>query len=251
LRRALGPVRRSDVSLDKLAMIRGWAEHPASAPAVLPKEHSGFIEKIERTIRQRRKAAAKKLVAEIERRCKRLNRLSRKLETIADGFASTMKDGVAGRIQSQIAEAAAIFPVLDAKNLHEFRKRIKKIRYLAEVFASVDPYAARQASMLKHMTSAIGEWHDWQALSEEAARANRREAATTATTELLRAQARRMFERARTLCTDTMASLLEGAAPRRSPAAAQTPPRKPVASVSPVPDGMDAKRSVHTSKLAS
>lgn len=104
--------------------------------------------------------------------------------------------------------------------------------------------------MLKHMTSAIGEWHDWQALAEEAARAGRREAATTATAEFLKAQAWRMFEHARTLCTDTMARLLEDAAdPRRSPTSAQTPPRKPVASVSPVPDGMDAERSVHTSKL--
>ena len=251
LRRALGPVRRSDVSLDQLATIRDWAEHPDSAPAVFPKEYLGVIEKIERTVAHRRKATAKKLTSEIEGRRKRLNRLSRKLETTASGFASTKEIGVAGKIQSQVAAVAAEFAALDAENLHQFRKRIKKIRYLAEVFASVDPYAARQASMLKHMTSAIGEWHDWQALSEEAARANRREAATTATTELLRAQARRMFERARTLCTDTMASLLEGAAPRRSPAAAQTPPRKPVASVSPVPDGMDAERSVRSSKLAS
>src|SRR6185437_8352021 len=101
LRRALGPVRRSDVSLDQLAKIRGWAEHPYSAPAVFPKEYLSVIEKIEGTVTHRRKAAAKKLTAEIERRCKRMNHLSRKLETTASGFASTMESGVAPSIQSQ------------------------------------------------------------------------------------------------------------------------------------------------------
>ena len=251
LRRVLGPVRRSDVSLTQLARIRGWAEPPDSAPAVFPKEYLSVIEKMERTVTRRRKSAAKKLADEIERRCKRLNRLSRKLETTASGFSSTKEIGVAGKIQSQLAAIGAEFAVLDTENLHEFRKRIKKTRYLAEMFASTDSSAAGWASMLKRMTSAIGEWHDWHVLAEEATRAGRSEAATTATAEFLRTQAWRRFEDARTLCTDTMARLLESAAdPRRNPASAQMPPRKPVASVSPVPDGMDAERSVRSSKLA-
>lgn len=251
LRRALGPVRRSDVSLDKLSAITGWAEHSTGAPAVFPKEYLGVIEKIEGTVTRRRKAAAKKLTVEIERRCKRLNRLSRKLETTTGNFASTMEDGLAGQIQSQIAEAAAVFPALDAKNLHEFRKRIKKIRYLAEVFASLDPSVTHKASMLQRMTRAIGEWHDWQALADEAAHSGRGEAATAAATEFLRAQAWRTFEHARTLCTDTMTDLVKDAGDgrQRSPASARTP-RKPVTSVSPVPGGMRAERSAQASKLA-
>lgn len=250
LRRALGPVRQADVSLGKLATIRGWAEHPASAPAVFPKEHLGAIEKIERAVTRRRKTAAKKLMAEIERRRERLNRLSRKLKTAPGCFASTMENGVAVRIQSQIAAAGDGFATPDPENLHKFRKRIKKIRYLAEMFAPLDPSAAHQATMLKRMTAAIGEWHDWQALAEGAARSGQGSTAAAAV-EFLRAQASRSFQDARMTCTDTMASLVIGAEDGRGPnaASAQTP-RKPVASVSTVSGGMHPERSVHALKIA-
>lgn len=250
LRRALGPVRQADVSLGKLATMRDWAEHPASAPAALPKEFFGAIEKIERTVTRRRKAAAKKLVTEIERRHERLNRLSRELKTAPGCFASTMENGIAERIQSQIAAAGAGLAEPDPENLHKFRKRIKKIRYLAEMFAPLDSSAAHQASMLKRMTAAIGEWHDWQALAEEAARIGGGSAAASAV-EFLQARARRSFQDARMICIETMDSLINHSADGRgrSVGSAQTP-RKPVASVSTVPDGMHAERSVQASKLA-
>ncbi|MGH9588820.1 MAG: CHAD domain-containing protein [Terracidiphilus sp.] len=257
LRRALGPVRQADVSLGKLASIKGCAEHAPTAPAVFPKEYSGAIEKLERTITRRRGAAAKKLVVEIEQRRKRLTRLSRKLETDPACFLATAQTGVADTIQSQMIAAAAGFSTLTIENLHEFRKRIKKIRYLAEVFAPLDPAAARQASMLKRMTAAAGEWHDWQALAEEAARADRKNTGAEAAAEFARAQARRSFEHARTLCTRSIARMLKGAEEDRGRrgTSARKPDgqaqRKPVVSVSPVPNSTPAERSVHASNLAS
>lgn len=250
LRRALGPVRQADVSLGKLATIRDWAEHPASVPAVFPKEHLGAIEKIERAVTRRRNAAAKKLLTEIERRRKRLNRLSRKLKTAPGCFAATTGNGVAERIQPQIAAAGEGLSTPDPENFHKFRKRIKKIRYFAEMFAPLDPSAAHQASMLKRMTAAIGEWHDWQALADEAAHIGQGSAAAAAV-EFLRAQASRSFQDARMICTETMGRLVDHSADFRGPSAASAQiPRKPVASVSTVSGSMHPERSVQASKLA-
>lgn len=242
LRHALGPVRQSDVSLDKLDRMRGWAEQAHNAPGASSKEYLGAIERIEGIVKRRRKAAAKKLVAVIERRQKRLTGLSKRVEKAPDCFAAKIAVEAAGRIQSEIAAAGAEFPTLDVENLHPFRKRVKKIRYVAEVFAPLDSALARQASMLKRMTGAIGEWHDWQALAEEAARTGRGDAATRSAAEFSRAEAGRSFENARMLCTSTMERLLKGASAQE--------PRKPVVSIAPAADSFHAGQSLRASKLA-
>ncbi|HEV2132882.1 MAG TPA: CHAD domain-containing protein [Terracidiphilus sp.] len=237
LRQALGPVRQADVSLDKLARVRSWAHTDSDGHPVLPKECMGGIEEIERSIKQSREAAAKKLVAVVNRRRKRLNRLSRKVESAFGGFAPSLESGAEERIRAQIASVAADFPALHSENLHEFRKRVKKIRYLAEVFAPHDVAAAHQAALLKRMTGAVGEWHDWQGLTQEAARAEHGNASMAAAAEFLQAQAGRSLESARKLCRQLMTRLLKPAAngnllhPESEREAADPVPRKPVVSV--------------------
>jgi CHAD domain-containing protein len=58
-------------------------------------------------------------------------------------------------------------PLLDKENLHDFRKGAKKARYVAE---SDDEDAAAQAlaKAVKRVQDAIGEWHDWVVVTEEA-----------------------------------------------------------------------------------
>ena len=63
--------------------------------------------------------------------------------------------------------AADAMPLLDAENLHDFRKVTKKARYVAESAAEKGPYSS-VAKALKRIQDAIGEWHDWQCLLEEA-----------------------------------------------------------------------------------
>jgi CHAD domain-containing protein len=238
LRRALGPVRQADVSLDKLAKVRSWAESDADGRPVLPKECVGAIEDIERSIKQDREIAANKLVVAVDRRRKRLNRLSRKVDVALRGFAPAAESGAAEKVRGQFAVVAAEFPALDSENLHQFRKRIKKIRYLAEVFAPGDPVAALQATMLKRMTGAVGEWHDWQALTEEAARAHRGDATMATAAEFLQAQAGRALAHALKLSRQLMIQLLNPAGngsllhPESEKDTSDIAPRKPVASVS-------------------
>jgi CHAD domain-containing protein len=65
--------------------------------------------------------------------------------------------------------AADTMPVLDGENLHDFRKATKKARYVAE--SAVDGQTSSVAIALKRIQDAIGDWHDWLCLSEEASAA--------------------------------------------------------------------------------
>jgi CHAD domain-containing protein len=231
LRRALGPVRQEDVSLAKLKSLRAWTDPVDDGHPVFPRESLGTLDEMERSAKRRRAMAARKLAAEIERRGKRLIRLSQKVESAMGSFALPAKSGTTDRITVWIAALAADFPVLNADNLHDFRKRIKKIRYLAEIFASSDAEVARQAASLKRMMGALGEWHDWQVLAQQASDSARSDAAT-----YLHDQANRSLAQALKLCRHSIAQLLnEGSmqqAPPADPRDQTLPPRKPVVRVS-------------------
>jgi CHAD domain-containing protein len=58
--------------------------------------------------------------------------------------------------------------VLDAGNLHDFRKGAKKARYVAELAAQGDEQAQQVGETLKKLQDEIGDWHDWLVLAEEA-----------------------------------------------------------------------------------
>jgi CHAD domain-containing protein len=63
--------------------------------------------------------------------------------------------------------AADAMPLLHAENLHDFRKATKKARYVAEASAE-GQRPSRVAKALKRVQDAIGDWHDWLCLGEEA-----------------------------------------------------------------------------------
>ncbi len=71
-------------------------------------------------------------------------------------------DGVA---LEDFVRAADAMPLLHGENLHDFRKATKKARYVAEAGADGDGSVAKA---LKRIQDAIGEWHDWLCLGEEA-----------------------------------------------------------------------------------
>ncbi len=62
---------------------------------------------------------------------------------------------------------ADAMPLLDAENLHDFRKATKKARYVAESGAR-ERNSSSVAKALKRIQDAIGDWHDWLCLAEEA-----------------------------------------------------------------------------------
>ncbi len=66
------------------------------------------------------------------------------------------------------ARLATEMQLLDATNLHDFRKGAKKARYVAELAAQGDQEAERIGATLKKLQDEIGDWHDWLVLAEEA-----------------------------------------------------------------------------------
>ncbi|MGA7524338.1 MAG: CHAD domain-containing protein [Acidobacteriaceae bacterium] len=66
------------------------------------------------------------------------------------------------------ARLATEMQLLDASNLHDFRKGAKKARYVAELAAQGDQEAEKIGGSLKKLQDEIGDWHDWLVLSAEA-----------------------------------------------------------------------------------
>ncbi len=65
------------------------------------------------------------------------------------------------------ARLASQMQLLDAGNLHDFRKGAKKARYMAES-GGADEQAGAVGKALKKLQDEIGDWHDWLVLAEEA-----------------------------------------------------------------------------------
>ncbi|HZZ39634.1 MAG TPA: CHAD domain-containing protein [Acidobacteriaceae bacterium] len=66
------------------------------------------------------------------------------------------------------ARLATEMQLLDASNLHDFRKGAKKARYVAELAAQGDQEAEKIGATLKKLQDEIGDWHDWLVLADEA-----------------------------------------------------------------------------------
>ncbi|HEY1810478.1 MAG TPA: CHAD domain-containing protein [Acidobacteriaceae bacterium] len=66
------------------------------------------------------------------------------------------------------ARLATEMQLLDATNLHDFRKGAKKARYVAELAAQGDKESKKIGVPLKKLQDEIGDWHDWLVLAEEA-----------------------------------------------------------------------------------
>jgi len=89
------------------------------------------------------------------------------------------------------ARLATEMQLLDAANLHDFRKGAKKARYVAELAAQGDAQAQQVGGTLKKLQDEIGDWHDWLVLADEAHAALGDGAAEL--TELIEAERERHF----------------------------------------------------------
>ncbi len=208
LRRALRPVREADVYLGKLASLRGSLAEQQGYQPRCSRNCLRQIGDLEGKLTDLRKSAAKKLVAGIKDRQARLERLSQDMETslappipLDQGSAAVV---VAGLIDGLAAE----LPELNGGNLHEFRKRVKKVRYLAELSARSDPMVARQAAALGRMQEAAGEWHDWQVLAQKAQSALRGRGPGNDLAELLETLTEESLQKALGLCRRLTAQLV-------------------------------------------
>jgi CHAD domain-containing protein len=109
------------------------------------------------------KAQAKDLAAKLD---KRVDELQAAFETRRVRRVRKKPPGVVAL--DSFARLASEIQVLDAGNLHDFRKGAKKARYVAELAAQGDAQARLVGETLKKLQDEIGDWHDWMVLAEEA-----------------------------------------------------------------------------------
>ncbi len=214
LRQALGPVREIDVWI---GMLRGLRASLNKSGEYVPRsiqECLRGVDRFEDQLRRKRRTAAKKLVASIEKKSGRFGEAAERLEATPEESRLPDTTGIARELVAQFVRARVEFPVLDEANLHDFRKRIKTVRYLADLHADADRECARIAAQMRKLQSAIGEWHDWQALAGETRRLHR--AWSKPLAELLESLSKETFEAALEMAHSVTARMLgEGAEKKR------------------------------------
>ena len=176
LRQALAPVRELDVWIGKLRGLRGSLNKTDEYVPRSMRECVGGIDRLEERLKKKRIVAEKRLVAAINKPGRLGGRLVKASEDVEQSLSDHIFGADAGTAEELAARFRAVraeFSNFDEENLHEFRKRIKAVRYLAEIHAGANRATAQIASQMKKVQSAIGEWHDWQELGREAHRGHR------------------------------------------------------------------------------
>lgn len=224
LRRALSDVRETDVHLGKLAALPSAFAAPAGYQVRSSKLALRQLDTLQRMLKQERRSAAKQLTAAIDSRIDRLDRASHAIEfSIALELSTPVLP--ANAVVRMFHDVVRDYPALDAACLHDFRKRIKSVRYQAELFAHSAPQLQKLAATLKTMQGATGDWHDWHALAELSARRFHHREKNGGLTELLETLTQESLQKALDLCERQLAPFRESASihPSLSPA---FPPRK-------------------------
>ena len=168
LRAVLAPVREFDVWIGKLQRLRASLTRTAGYVPRSTLKCIGEIERLEERLKKRRRSAAQKLATQIAKRSKDLIKAGDDIEELTSNRLQGGDSHAVDNILQQFVAVAADFPAFDEGNLHEFRKRIKKVRYLAEIHQSGHAACGLIAAQLKKAQAAIGEWHDWQVLAHSA-----------------------------------------------------------------------------------
>jgi CHAD domain-containing protein len=178
IRRAAGPVRDLDV---QRKLLESWIEkrmpkHDATGSlGDLAGEASRLrkeAEKLDTWLRGERKHLSHGMQKQIRKRQRGLaERQSAFFTAVAAcdgaGFALAVPRPADAVALDAFVRAADSIPLLHADNLHDFRKATKKARYVAEAGAEGEKHCV-VAKALKRIQDAIGDWHDWLCLAQEA-----------------------------------------------------------------------------------
>ena len=175
VRRAAGVVRDLDVHRKLLEenFLGGAGDQEAKAAAREPSLLVTQAQALDHWLESRRGVAADELCSTLD------GHVARLLDAEQNFFALIAKRRSLGRRAPRPAEQLALedylrlldaMPLLDRENLHDFRKGAKKARYVAE---SEENNAAAEAvaKTVKRVQDAIGEWHDWVVVADEASEA--------------------------------------------------------------------------------
>jgi CHAD domain-containing protein len=167
IRRAAGEVRDLDVHRK---LLESWAskESPIPEAASASRLHEQ-AQVLDTWLKGERKHLAHGMQKQARKRqqglAERQAAFLAALGSVPSGSSRGARSTDAAALEDFVRTVDAM-PLLDAENLHEFRKATKKARYVAESGAADQDSSVAKA--LKRIQDAIGEWHDWVCLREEA-----------------------------------------------------------------------------------
>jgi CHAD domain-containing protein len=185
IRRAAAPVRDLDVHrrlLEKLAPKppaqkagepQSAAPEPSPESSPAPSPEAVQAEDLDAWLKHQRQHHLPPLQKDAAKWAAKLEKRLAALETALTAPAARPGTGrrPASRAATVALDSFAILArqmqLLDAVNLHDFRKGAKKARYVAES-GGEDAGAKLVGGALKRLQDEIGDWHDWLVLAEEA-----------------------------------------------------------------------------------
>jgi CHAD domain-containing protein len=100
-----------------------------------------------------------------------LEQFSRKLHSALDGASAATNghaqtghhhNGVNPNVK-HLAREVAEWPPLSAHNIHDFRLKVKELRYILQLDTNADSEFVGELGKVQRR---IGEWHDWEQLAE-------------------------------------------------------------------------------------
>lgn len=179
MRRRAGAVRDADVHLEMLRNLRrqalaqrGRNPLPSSRSRHAASELLRECRIVEAELAHRRTAAAARLQQHAARWQPKLAARAEAVlvadpgQNHSDSGPDLLRDSAGALALASFARLCRRMPELHTRNLHDFRKGAKRARYQAE--AGEDACSRRIALQLKRLQDAIGLWHDWLALADEA-----------------------------------------------------------------------------------
>ena len=157
IRRGAGAVRDLDIHMSLVDDISGN-----------PPQDLDAAKKLKKQLKRERKRAAVEMLDVTSKQQKRFEKQAADfLQLVVKMPPRELDLDTAALASARFLEASAAMPVLKETNLHDFRKRSKSARYVAEI----DPRNAASAKLAKKLNEiqdSIGEWHDWVVLEMEA-----------------------------------------------------------------------------------
>ncbi|GGG94730.1 hypothetical protein GCM10011586_07100 [Silvibacterium dinghuense] len=168
VRQAAAPVRDLDVHRKLLGgLIERWSAADSGPEANLHQQ-AGHLDA---WLRSHRARAARPLGRRAAKWAGKLDSLvtatSEALAGLPLPAGARRRNAGARTALDAFARLSAEIELLHGENLHDFRKGAKKARYMAEADGA-DAYAGEVGKAIKRVQDAIGDWHDWEMLAEEA-----------------------------------------------------------------------------------
>ena len=152
IRRRAGKVRDLDVQLEALRTLKVPQE---------PRRKTHLMQSLIE-LRLKREAKLRKLLRKQD-----IRDMHKRFKQAYKGFETEGARDPLAVARQILASAITAGSSMDGEKLHRCRIAVKRARYAAEL-AEKSPPATQFIGEVKHMQDALGNWHDWQLLTETA-----------------------------------------------------------------------------------